>query len=118
MLDGIVCIVTGASEGIGEAIAKALALDTGAKVVLAARQFARLEQNAQNLIVLGASAERLMAVKCDIIQSEDVRNLVDGTIGRYKKIDVLINCAGLMYYSMASKGYTEASNDIDIMNIN
>ncbi|KAL3110217.1 hypothetical protein niasHT_015820 [Heterodera trifolii] len=115
MLLGRVCIVTGASEGIGEAVARTLALDGGATVVLVARRIDRLEALTQQLNALGVPSERLMGVKCDVASSENVRAMVAQTIERFGRVDVLVNCAGVMFYIQSSKGYTEEwTRQIDV----
>ena len=103
-----VCIVTGASEGIGEAIAKCLALEGGATVVLAARQREKLANLTLELHSMGNVPEtRLMSVTCDVTSQEDVKKLVEKTLERFRRIDILVNCAGCMYYCMIKNGYTE-----------
>lgn len=88
-LDGKVAVVTGASSGIGEATAIALAAE-GAKIVGTARRADRLE-------TLGSRIETdFMAVTADVRIEEDCLRIVDETIGRFGKIDILINNAGVM----------------------
>jgi 3-oxoacyl-[acyl-carrier protein] reductase len=89
-LKGKVAVVTGASKGIGKAIAVALA-DTGVKVVLAARTHRTVEQVASNLREIGADA---FAVPTDVTDADAVQNLIQRTIGTYQKLDILINNAG------------------------
>ena len=89
---GRVAIVTGASSGIGAATAQALAA-AGAHVVLAARRTDRLEQLAHELSgAYGAKAEALAA---DMSRREQVERLVDHTLQRHGRIDVLVNNAGV-----------------------
>lgn len=82
-----VCVVTGASSGIGLAFAQALD-KRGAKVVLFARRADKLAAAAESL-----SGEHLVVVG-DITQSTDRQHLVQATIDRFGRIDVLINNAG------------------------
>ena len=89
-LKGKVAVVTGASKGIGKAIAVALA-DAGVKVVLAARTHHTVEQVASNLRETGADA---FAVPTDVTDADAVQNLIQRTIGTYQKLDILINNAG------------------------
>uniref|UniRef100_A0A1I8BW55 NADP-dependent 3-hydroxy acid dehydrogenase YdfG n=1 Tax=Meloidogyne hapla TaxID=6305 RepID=A0A1I8BW55_MELHA len=102
LLSGNVCIITGASEGIGASIAQSLAQETGVFAVLASRQVGLLEDTIKRL-----PTDRFFATKCDITSRTDVQELVRQTIHRFGRIDILINCAGAMYYTMAYKGYTE-----------
>ena len=90
MKDKIV-IITGASSGIG----KALAYEFGRKgshVVLAARNLQGLQQIADDLKALGIQA---LAVKTDVTIKSDCRNLIEKTIEKFGKIDILINNAGI-----------------------
>jgi 3-oxoacyl-[acyl-carrier protein] reductase len=89
-LKGKVAVVTGASKGIGKAIAGSLA-DAGVKVVLAARTHRTVEQVASNLREIGADA---FAVPTDVTDAAAVQNLIQRTIGTYQKLDILINNAG------------------------
>ncbi|MCX6230022.1 MAG: SDR family oxidoreductase [Bacteroidetes bacterium] len=86
-----VVIVTGASSGIGRALAVQLAVE-GAKVVLAARNAVVIETSATELNALGYDS---MAVQTDVTKEEDCRQLVEKTLEHYGCIDVLINNAGI-----------------------
>lgn len=87
-LDGRVAIVTGASAGIGVAVAHRLAAD-GARVVLAARRTERLEQLAGEL-----PTESLVQA-CDVADEGQVEALAAAAIDRFGQVDVLVNNAGL-----------------------
>jgi NAD(P)-dependent dehydrogenase (short-subunit alcohol dehydrogenase family) len=90
-LDDKVAIVTGASRGIGEAIARAFA-DSGAKVVVAARKLDALVAVAQSI---GSSAH---AVAANTGKEEDVKNLVAEAIRHFGRVDVLVNNAATNPY--------------------
>lgn len=89
-----VALITGASRGIGEAIAHAFA-DAGAKVVLAARKPDALDAVAQAIIKKGGQA---LAVPTHTGKSEDVKKLVAAAIEKFGKIDVLVNNAATNPY--------------------
>ena len=86
-----VVIVTGASSGIGEAIARIFA-SNGSKVVLAARTESRLSEITNDIKSSGGEA---FYVKTDVSIESDCKNLVVKTIERYSRIDILVNNAGL-----------------------
>ncbi len=90
-LDGKVAFVTGASRGIGEAIARRFAAE-GARVVLAARDHEAIGRHAAELSAGGAGA---MAVRCDVTDADSVRQAVAAAVGRWERLDVLVNNAGL-----------------------
>jgi NAD(P)-dependent dehydrogenase (short-subunit alcohol dehydrogenase family) len=85
-LDGRVAIVTGASSGLGERFARVLA-SAGASVVLAARRLERLEDLASEL-------GDAVAVRCDLVESDARAQLIEATLDRYGRVDVLVNNAG------------------------
>ena len=91
-LDGRVAVVTGASAGIGTALAEGLAA-AGARVVLAARRAERLEELAGRLAAEGAEA---LAVACDVSAEPEVDRLVEATLRRFGRVDVLVNNAGIV----------------------
>lgn len=87
---GDVAIVTGASSGIGAAVASELGRH-GAKVVLAARRADRLEAQAQAIRDAGGEA---LAVPTDVADATDLQLLVDRAIASFGEVDVLVNNAG------------------------
>jgi NAD(P)-dependent dehydrogenase (short-subunit alcohol dehydrogenase family) len=84
-----VAIVTGASRGIGAATARALA-DAGARVTLAARDAARLEQLAAEIEAAGGTA---LSVPTDIGNPADVERMVDLTLDAFGRLDIAVNNA-------------------------
>ena len=91
-LAGTVALVTGASSGIGEATARALA-EAGAAVSLVARRRERLETLADALRGEGGSA---LVVEADITQESEARAAVDRTVRELGRLDTLVNNAGVM----------------------
>ncbi len=87
-----VAIITGASSGIGEAIAKALAHE-GCKLVLAARRIKRLTALREALTEAGAEA---IVVQIDVTSPGQWKCLVDKTMETWGQIDILVNNAGIM----------------------
>lgn len=92
-LEGRVALVTGASSGIGEATALALA-EAGAKVAIAARRRERLEVLAAQLEKLGAAPTLLVA---DLASEVEAQRIVKETEAHYGRLDILVNNAGVMY---------------------
>jgi NADP-dependent 3-hydroxy acid dehydrogenase YdfG len=91
-LEGKVALVTGASSGIGEATALALAA-RGAKVAIAARRRERLEKLAEDVRAQGGEALPLVT---DAAKETDLRAMVDGVEKRFGRLDMLVNNAGVM----------------------
>lgn len=90
-LKGAVAVVTGASAGIGEATAVALA-QHGAKVVLAARRLDRLESMADRITRAGGTA---LAVPCDVTDHKELQTLRGVVLEAFGPVDVLVNNAGV-----------------------
>ena len=91
-LDGAVVLVTGASSGIGEATARALAAQ-GAKVALVARRAERLEKLAHEIAANGHTA---LAIEGDVTDQEQAIAAVERTVGDFGRLDILVNNAGVM----------------------
>ncbi|MDP8256176.1 MAG: SDR family oxidoreductase [Candidatus Alcyoniella australis] len=89
-IEGKVALVTGASRGIGEAIALALA-EAGADVVLSSRKAEALEQVKVKVEQLGRKA---LVVPAHVGKLEDVQRLADTAISEMGQVDVLVNNAG------------------------
>ena len=89
-LSGKTALVTGASRGIGEAIARRFASE-GASVCLAARSLEACEATAKEILRSGGEA---FAVACDVTRRESYAPAVAEAARRLKKIDVLVNNAG------------------------
>ncbi len=85
-----VALVTGASKGIGLAIAKSLAAE-GTHVVISARGTDELEQAAQEIRTDGGS---VYAIAADVTQPDQVKRLVEQTVTQYGTIHILVNNAG------------------------
>jgi len=90
-LDGKTALVTGASQGIGEAIARHLA-HQGARVIVAARTVEKLEKLAGELSSAGAQVHVL---RLDLADSEEIGALVKELPDPFAEIDILVNNAGI-----------------------
>ena len=89
-LEDKVAIVTGASRGIGKAIALGLA-DAGANVVVAARTASDLDVTGSEI---AAKGRKVLAVPTDVRLSDQVNNLVEKAVVQFGTIDILVNNAG------------------------
>lgn len=90
-LEGKTAIVTGASKGLGEAIALSMA-DAGANLVLTGRDESSLEKVAGAVTEKGA---KCVPMKVDVLNSDEVQNMTEKTITEFGKIDILVNNAGI-----------------------
>lgn len=88
---GKIALITGASRGLGKAMALALA-EAGARLALVSRDGKALEQAASEARALGAEAE---AFPCDVSQEDQVSALESRVIERFGKLHILINNAGI-----------------------
>jgi 3-oxoacyl-[acyl-carrier protein] reductase len=86
-----VVIVTGAGRGIGTAIARRFAAE-GARVVVADLDEASARRLADELCASGGEA---LAVAVDVAESQQIQRLIDTTLGRFGRLDVLVNNAGI-----------------------
>lgn len=102
-LDNKVAVVTGASSGIGEATAIALAME-GAKVAVSARRSDRLESLVKRITDSGGQALPIVADVADETQAKDMVSKAHAEFGR---IDILVNNAGVMLLGMIDGANTE-----------
>ena len=86
-----VAIITGAGRGIGKAIALGFA-EQGANIVAAARTESEVKLVAEKVRELGRES---LGIICDVTNEDQVKNLVQETMNKFKRIDVLINNAGI-----------------------
>jgi len=103
MLKNKVTLITGASQGLGKALALAFARE-GAQVAVNARSEESIRPVAEE--VEGTGAE-VLAVAADVSKSADVERMVNETVERFGKIDVLVNNAGLLGSRVRIEDYPE-----------
>ncbi len=113
-LAGKAALVTGASRGIGRAIALRLAAD-GAAVVVNYSGSARQAQEA--VAEIERSGGKAVAVQADVSKAADVRRLFDATFERFGRLDVLVNNAGVMFTKLVAEVGEEEFDRIFAVNV-
>ncbi len=111
-LAGKVTIVTGSSSGIGKAIALRFGAE-GAKVIVTARRMGLCERTVDQITKAGGEA---WAVQTDVTDERQVRQLVEQTVTRYGRLDVLVNNAGMVAGGPLADTTTKTFDDV--MNVN
>ncbi len=111
-MDHKVVIITGASSGIGEALAKEYAIP-GTVLVLGARNITKLNKIAEELEL---QCEQVIAVQTDVSKQNDCKNLVLKAVDDFGRIDILINNAGVSMRALFNE--CDISVLQDLMNVN
>lgn len=99
-LDGRVSIVTGCSSGLGPTLALGLA-EAGSDLVVCARRADRLRTNAEDIAL--KTGRRVVPVVADVSREDDVKRLVGEAEKEFKKVDVLVNNAGVSFLKPAEE---------------
>ena len=102
-LKGRVAVITGASSGLGNQIAKAFA-NHGANLVILARRLERLEKLKEELEDLNVE---ILPIKCDVTSTTDINNAKKITEEKFGRVDILVNCAG----ASKDKGVLDMEDD-------
>lgn len=102
-LSGLVAVVTGASSGIGAATATALAKE-GAHVALAARRVDALDSLKTRLSTHGG---KVLAQRTDVTKKDQVESLIRATEETLGPVDIVVSCAGVMYFTMMANCLSE-----------
>ena len=110
-LTGRVAVVTGASRGLGAGMAIGLA-EAGADLVVVASS-ARLQETVDKIKALG---RRCIGVQADLIDTKVIPKIIDATIAEYGRLDILVNCAGIIRRAPAIE-FSEQDWD-DVIQIN
>ncbi|MBR2741927.1 SDR family oxidoreductase [Candidatus Saccharibacteria bacterium] len=103
-LKGQVAVVSGASSGLGQQMALALAKQ-GASLVILARRKERLEEFKPKLEKAGA--KKVVAYKCDVTDSNNINDVAEKVEKEFGRVDILLNCAG----SSKDKGVLEMTDE-------
>lgn len=99
-----VAVVSGASSGLGQQMALALARQ-GADLVILARRVERLEEFKPKLLEAGAG--KVLAIKCDVTSTDDINAAAKAAEKEFGKVDILLNCAG----SSKDKGVIDMTDE-------
>jgi len=110
-LSGKVVLVTGGSSGIGRAMARA-ADAAGARVALAGRSASRLNEVASSL------GNEALPLAADLAKPEEIRRVVQETIARFGRIDILLPNAGIYIPGEVAEGDPDAWDELMAINVN
>lgn len=113
-LSGQTALITGASQGIGLALADALARE-GCKLILCGRNPARLKRAEQQL---RKSASLVLIVPCDVRDPRSVQKMFAALKRKFSSLDILINCAGIAHrFQATEKVSVKEWNDVLATNL-
>jgi len=113
-LDGKVALVTGASSGLGVAIAQGLA-EAGADVVLGARRVDKLEETKA---LVEAAGRKALAVQTDVTDPDQCTAMVAAAVETFGKVNILVNNAGFGWAAPATRETPEQFRKVIDINLN
>lgn len=114
-MKGMYCIVTGAGKGIGKAIAKRFLEEEAAGIAIFEWDLALAEATAKELDPTG---EKVIAIKCNVADSDMVKAAVDQTVAKFGRVDVLVNNAGVTRDRIFHKMTDEEWHTVINVNLN
>ncbi|MCM3116899.1 SDR family oxidoreductase [Neobacillus sp. MER 74] len=112
-LTGKVAIVTGGGRGLGQQIAEGFA-EAGANVVVCSRKLEACVEISEGLKRVGVES---LALKCDVTKPEDIKNVVDKTVERFGRIDILVNNSGATWGAPVEEMPLEAWKKVMDINV-
>jgi len=112
-LTGKVAIVTGGGRGLGQQIAEGFA-EAGANVVVCSRRVEACEEVSEGLKKIGVES---FAITCDVTNPENVRNVVERTIEKFGRIDILVNNSGASWGALVEEMPLEAWQKVMDVNV-
>jgi NAD(P)-dependent dehydrogenase (short-subunit alcohol dehydrogenase family) len=113
---GKVAIITGASSGIGSATAEYFA-QHGCKVTLSGRNEDNLNETKAKCLKSGLKEDQILIVKADASKKDNLQIIVDRTIEQFKKLDILINCAGIVVYGPVANASIDLYDSVMDINV-
>jgi NAD(P)-dependent dehydrogenase (short-subunit alcohol dehydrogenase family) len=111
-LSGKIAIVTGGGRGLGQQIAEGFA-EAGANVVVCSRKEEACQEVSEKLKQIGVDS---LALKCDVTNPDDIRNVVEKTVEKFGRIDILVNNSGATWGAPVDEMPLEAWQKV--MNVN
>lgn len=116
MLQGKVAVITGASSGIGAALAHRLAQE-GTNVVLAARRREKLEHVASAARTAGGQSANVVTVECDVTDRPQAERLIAKAIQEFGRLDILVNNAGRGHFASVEDTTDEMIQSMFAVNV-
>jgi len=116
MLQGKVAVITGASSGIGAALAQRLARE-GVSVVLAARRWEKLEDIATAACEAAGPSAKVLPLRCDVTDRSQCERLIATAIREFGRLDILLNNAGRGHFASIEDTTDEMIQSMFAVNI-